>query len=266
MSRGAVRFGWIAILFLIVSCASTPTPSPHITPLPTRMEPADAAQNALAQVLSELDHDLTQARSLLVYLSNQSQVRSGSASDCNEFVTPLLKANPQYTQIVVAKQNGDLFCASGTNPTGINVQDRLYFNRVLTTHDFSVGGYQVGRLSGQPSLGLAYPVLENGSEVTGVIIAPFSLDWLAGRVSEVDIPVTGEIILLDTTGNIVLRDPDATNWYGKNISQTPLANAMLTKIQGSGEFLGADGEPRIYVFGSPPTSNKQLLVAVGIPK
>lgn len=230
------------------------------------MLPEDAAQLALSDALSELEYDLSQARSFLTFLAKTAQVQNGSASECSAYVQELLKTNPQYTQIGATTASGVLFCDSETRTRQVSVADRLYFSRALSEHDFVVGEYVIGRVTLAPSMGLAYPILDDAKNVRGVVIAPLKLGWLALRFSEINIPVTGEMLVVDSYGNLLLRDPDATDWFGKNISETPIGKAMLAKFQGSGEFAGADGEKRFYAFASPSGSHQRLVVAVGIKK
>src|SRR5581483_4240412 len=181
-----------------------------------------------------------QARSLMRYLAQTRQVREGSQKECSAFVQQMLKTNPQYAQLGAAAPNGVLYCNSNDTRREASVADRLYYARALGAQDLVVGEYVIGRVTLLPSLGLAYPILDDRAQLQGIIIAPLKLGWLAERVVQINIPVTGEIVLIDTYGNVLIRDPDTNDWQGKNISTTPLGKAMLSQIHGSGEFAGAD--------------------------
>lgn len=228
------------------------------------MLPQDAAQLALTELLAELEHDLTQARSYMRYLAQTPQVRTGTQAECSAFVSAQLKNNPQYAQLGAATPNGVLYCNSNETRRAASIADRLYYSRVLAAGDMVVGEYVIGRVTLSPALGLAYPILDDSRVLQGVVIAPLRAGWLAEQISEINIPVTGEIVVTDTYGNLLVRDPDSNDWQGKNISETPLGKAMLSKIRGSGDFAGADGETRYYEFASPQGANNHLLVAVGI--
>lgn len=265
LGRFICSISFLLWLSFLLACASA-TPTPKRAPFPTLAQPQDHAHQALTDALAELEYDLTQARSLLVFMAKADAVRGESKSECETFIRQLLKTNPQYTQLGAATPNGVLYCDSETRARQVSVADRLYFSRVISEHDFVVGEYVIGRVTLAPSMGLAFPILNADKSLRGVVIAPLKLSWLAQRFSEISIPVTGEMLVIDTYGNLLLRDPDATDWFGKNISETPIGNAMLTKIQGSGEFAGADGETRYYEFASPQAARKNLIVAVGIKK
>lgn len=250
---------------VFAACGGGGTPTPRL-PLPTRPLPQDAAQATLAEVLTELDYDLDQARSLMQYLAAAPQVRQGNRETCSAFVRQIQANNPQYAQLGAAGADGLLFCDSIERDRPTSVSDRLYFSRALKAQGLVVGEYVVGRVSLLPSVGLAYPLTDDGHTARGILLAPIRLNWLAMRFAEINIPVTGEIVLLDTYGNILVRDPDANDWMGKNISDTQIGQAMLSKVRGAGELRGTDGETRFYAYGSPHGANDQLLVAVGIKK
>jgi hypothetical protein len=254
------------LMMLIVACSATPTPDPHITPLPTRAQPEDISHQALSDALSEVEYDLTQARSMLVYLSKAPQLQTGAASECRAFLQQLLKTNLQYAQLGIASSDGSVYCDSGATARERNIKQTLAFNRVMNRRAFAVGDYMKASNMLPAAIDLAYPVLNGTNQLNSVVVAPLSLDWIADRFSAIEIPVTGEMLLMDTDGALLLRDPDSDQWVGKNISNSPLGQAMLTKLQGSGEFAGADGVARFYSFASPVSSNKNLIVAVGIPR
>ncbi len=251
------------MLIFLATCAA---PTPTRAPVPTRLPPEQAAQQALSQMLSELEHDLSQARSFMRFLAQSPQVQSGTRDECNAFVQTQAQNNSQYAQVGAASPNGVLYCNSVNSRRSVSVADRLYYSRTLGARDLVVGEYVIGRVTVTPSLGLAYPILDDSAQLHGIVIAPLKLGWLAQRVAKVNIPVTGEIVLMDTYGNLLIRDPDTNDWQGKNIANTPLGRAMLSSIHGSGDFAGADGETRYYEFDSPQGADNHLLVAVGIKK
>ena len=259
VTRGLAIF----VLCWLAACAA---PTPTRAPLPTRVLPQDAARAALSALLSELEYDLSQARSLMRFLAQAPQVRNSSPSECSAFLRAQLQNNPQHSQLGVTTPNGVLVCNTESARRSVSVADRLYFSRAFGADDMVVGEYVIGRVTLVPSLGLAYPILNDAHALQGVVIAPLKLGWLAERVAQINIPVTGEIDLIDTYGNLLVRDPDTNDWQGKNISGTPLGNAMLAKIYGSGEYAGADGETRYYAYASPQGADNHLIVAVGIKK
>lgn len=269
MSRGNSFLLLCAVIALLLAglfACSASASTPVRTPLPTRAQPEDVSRQLLSEALSELEYDLNQARSLLTFISKSPQVLGDSASACDTFVSGLLKTNERYSQLGVSTPNGVLYCDSQFRTRQVSIADRLYYSRAINERGFVVGEYVIGRVTLAPSLGLALPLVDDDNSLRGVAIAPLRLGWLAMRFAEFNLPVTGEIVIIDTYGNLILRDPDANDWFGRNISETPLGRAMLEKTGGSGEYAGADGETRYYSFASPEASNSHLIVAVGIKR
>ena len=60
----------------------------------------------------------------------------------------------------------------------VNLADRSYFQRALSSRAFSIGDYQVGRISGKPSFDLGYPVFAPSGRIQAVVFAALDLDWV----------------------------------------------------------------------------------------
>lgn len=263
MHRLSIAFASILILIVLAACGSNLSLN---STLPPNASASDITQQGLAKAITELDQDLKNARSMLVYLAAQPQIRTGTPAECITFVKQLEAANPAYAQIGATIPSGDLICAADMGDNFLMLGDTLAYTRAVTAHDFAVGEYVTAGSDSTSALDLAFPILDDGKILRGIVIAPLRMNFLRDKFATITLPPTGEIVLLDTQGDVLPRDPDAESWYGKNISQTPLGSAMLSQIQGWGEFAGADGKTRFYAFGSTPTSRNQLLVAVGAPK
>lgn len=253
----------LGILLLLSACGGA-WPEPATRAAPTRAPTPRDPRQPLAQAVAHLEQDLAEARALLAALATSPEVQSGSAAVCSAFVARILEAHPQFAQLGATTPNGILFCNSYSQWRAPSVADRLYFSRALASQDFAVGEFVIGRVTRLPALGLAYPIRGDDHAVKGIVIAPLKLSFIIQQFATIDIPATGEIVLLDSYGNILVRDPDAVEWLGRNIAETSLGQAMLTHHRGMGEYAGADGEKRAYAFAAPQGSNEHLIVAVGI--
>jgi diguanylate cyclase len=49
----------------------------------------------------------------------------------------------------------------------VSVSDRPWFKRAIQLRDFAVGEYQVGRITGRPSLNFGYPLLGEDGRIQG---------------------------------------------------------------------------------------------------
>jgi hypothetical protein len=168
-----------------------------------------------------------------------------------------------YTALGAIDRDGDLYCLSEPTPEPINVSDRVYFLRAVGGHDLGVGDYQVGRATGEGSLGLGYPVLDAGDEVSAVVLAPLSLRWLQKRLEQRRDPAAQDVLVTDDHGTVLARVGEVRTAPGENLGRERLVQAMLERGEGSGEFALA-GDRRRYAFTTVPHSDGQLHVAVGV--
>jgi hypothetical protein len=77
----------------------------------------------------------------------------------------------------VIKTNGEVPASALPLTNTVNLADRSFFQRALSTRDLSIGDYQVGRISGKPSFNLGYPVIDPSDQVQAVVFAALDLDW-----------------------------------------------------------------------------------------
>jgi hypothetical protein len=98
---------------------------------------------SLARAAAEEQEQVIEgAHQLLVGLAELPSVRGHRAAECSSLFAAILKRFPRYTSLAAAKPNGEVFCSGLlTRPAAVNLADRLYFRRVLTTHGFAVSEY-----------------------------------------------------------------------------------------------------------------------------
>jgi len=221
---------------------------------------AERSASSLARSVSDdLGGVLMATRERLVRLARLPEVREGRRRECRRAMAARL--SPPYTALGAITRNGDLYCLSEPTPEPINVSDRVYFLRAVGGRDLGVGDFQVGRATGESSLGLGYPVLGARDEVSGVVLAPLSLRWLQERLEQRRDPAAQDVLVTDDHGTVLARVGERTA-SGENLGRERLVQAMLERGEGSGEFALA-GDRRHYVFSAVPHSDGQLHVAVG---
>lgn len=123
-----------------------------------------AAKEAQASLLG-LPRDASEAyqllientRQLLTVLARVPAVLQHDLAACRAIMADLIKTHPQYLALGTLKPNGDVFCRQPLPIEPVNVADFPWFQRVLQTRAFTVGNYQIGRVTRQPVFPLAYP-------------------------------------------------------------------------------------------------------------
>src|SRR4051812_21337700 len=140
------------------------------------------------------------ARQLLMAFARLPPLRTANANECNAMLSEILRAHPLYVNFALADVSGNFVCSGLPMTTPINVADRPYFRRALDQRGFGVGDYQIGRVSGQPSLNFGYPVLDTIGNLTGIVIAAQSLQWFTLALENVELPEGAIVLVTDAKG------------------------------------------------------------------
>jgi C4-dicarboxylate-specific signal transduction histidine kinase len=122
---------------------------------------------------------------------------------CARYLQRILALQPTYLNFGVIAPDGRLLCEATGHPASFNLGDRGYFQRALEGGGLVVGDYQVGRVTGRPSIAFARPVMTENGVAKGVVYAALDLQALsdnlrAGRA------MPGAAVLLVDAGGIVL--------------------------------------------------------------
>ena len=211
------------------------------------------------------------SRQILATLAQLPQVRPERAEECRALFTNLLQLHPVYANIGALDAAGNVF-ASAVPPTTphLHLGDRSYFKRAKETGRFAVGDYQIGRITGRPTLNMAHPLRDNG-RFLGIVFAALDLKWLNQMAARADLPDGATLTLVDRTGTILVRyqNPDpGRNWVGLTVTNNPAVMKFLaTGSEVAGVSRGLDGMKRLYAStalsrtGGLPDAH----VFVGIP-
>ena len=101
------------------------------------------------------------AHQLLNAITSGPFVReSGDKARCIELLKNIGRNHRFYTNLVVLELNGNLLCDAMGTTGKMNLADRA-FQDALRTRSFAMGDYQVGRISGKPTIHFAMPVLDD---------------------------------------------------------------------------------------------------------
>ncbi|MCL4475780.1 MAG: hypothetical protein M1508_06095 [Nitrospirae bacterium] len=116
---------------------------------------AEVQDNAmrLANIIAvQEDQLVSTTRQLLISLSHFPCVIDGAPAACNELFSHIREEHYQrYANIGAARPNGDVFCSAFPLSRPVNIADREYFKNAIKTRNFSIGDYQIGRITGKPS-------------------------------------------------------------------------------------------------------------------
>ncbi len=181
---------------------------------------------------------------------------------CNAYLIRLAERNPAYTGFGVATPDGTIVCSSlPERLLGVNLAERDYFQDVLASGGFSIGGVQTGISSGRAIAGLATPLLDEAGSVELVGVSGLDLAGLSGTISAaVSSPGVG--VVFDGNGTIVARSPEPERWVGQSV--TPQHLEVARTGGGVVESEGVDEERRLWAV-SALLPQKGIYASIGVP-
>ena len=144
------------LLFLVALASIPPVALTLHTAWQDRQREAEVWKRHSAEVIQlatrEEDELIGGIRQLLRAVAESFQVQSGQWAKCDKLLAKLLADDPRYANLGVIKTNGDVLSSALTLAGPINLADRPFFQRALFTRSLSIGDYEVGRITGKPSL------------------------------------------------------------------------------------------------------------------
>src|ERR1019366_5116884 len=206
------------------------------------------------------DEMIAGTRQLLRAVAESAQVRSAQWGNATKLLRTLFADCPRYANLGVIKPNGDLAASALSMTIAVNLADRSYFQRALSSRAFSIGDYQLGRISGKPSFDLGYPVIDPAGRVQAVVFAALDLDWLNGSdyALQMQLPPAATWTKIDDKSTILARYPAPEKWLvGEPMRDMALLKSFLARKSGVMEVVDPKGISVCYDF----TSTRSALVA-----
>jgi len=236
-----------------------------------QMAAAQAQQEALrlARVAaSEHERLIEGVRQLLVTLSAMPSVRTHDASACSAFFADLLKRYTRYANFGVVDATGNIFCSAIPTSSGVNLANHTFYRRAVETHDFTVGDYRIGRISGVAVIQLGYPLLDSAGHVQAMVFAALDVAWLGRLNAQLQLPPGSVLALVDRNGTILARHPDPEQLVGKSVRGSSVFT--IVRARGEGVFESPDlvGSERLYGFTSLHATphGPDAYLWIGIPR
>jgi len=206
------------------------------------------------------------ARQLLTAFAEFPQLRPANAAACNAFLGEMLRAMPLYSNFGVAEPDGNLRCSAVPLSGRINVADRAYFRKASTTRGFAIGDYVVGRVTRQPSITYAYPLLTPAGDVEGIAFAAQGLSWLTTALANLEFPSGAVLAVVDGTGTVLARIPDEQDTIGKALPERAVLEALAPRPKGGVFTLDdAKGVRRLWA-NAPLIEGHGLHTVIGVPE
>jgi len=232
---------------------------------------ADAEREALRAarlVAANQRRLLDSSGHLLVALSELPEVRYGDVEACSNLFARLLEKYRVYANLGMANLDGDVICSGVPLPTAVNIADRSYFQQASKQKALAIGPYQIGRISGKPSVNLGHPVYARNQTMTSVVFLSVDLTWISQFARMAALPAGSVVTLLDGNGTVLNRYPNGEDLVGQTFPDSRLISIAMAHGEGVGEASGADGTQQLYAFTTigAPSMDGQILLHISIPK
>ena len=203
---------------------------------------------------------------LLAALADLPAVRNEDPAECSALFATLLKHYPTYANLGATRLNGEPFCSAIPLTQPVTNAAQAWFQRTLSSKEFTVGEYQKSLATGNFTLVLGYPILNEANQVQGVVAAALDLGRLNQLAAQAQLPPGATLTAVDRNGTIIARYPEPERWLGQKLPEAPLIKALLTRREGTAELPGVDGVQQLYAFAhAHDVADLGLYVSIGIP-
>jgi PAS domain S-box-containing protein len=223
----------------------------------------------LAHAAAYQHQDLVDAtHQLLIALSHLPEIRQAESAACNQLLADMAEHYPAYANLTVYAPDGTVRCNSVSTERSVNSADRAWFQKAVQEQGWVLGGYQIGRISGVPSLVIGLPVLDSNGQVAVVLAASLKLDWLNRLAAESRLPPGSSFWLVDGDGVILSHFPETPGAVGRVIRESRLFEMMsVSSPTGTVAQGEVDGEALLLGLTrlQAESDGGQIFLAIGIP-
>ncbi|GEM_PF-958392 len=214
----------------------------------------------------QLERLLEGDRYLLISLAKVPAIRNLDAAASSALLAAIKQELPLYANFSVFKADGEAFASALPLTQSINSAALPWFQRAVHTRGFTVGEFQIGRISGKQVLGAAYPVLDDAGQVRAVLNSALNLTAVNAIIKPAQLPPEASLVVIDRKGTVLARYPEPERWVGRAMTEADSVKTILVRQQGTAEVAGADGVKRICSFVPVAGADNGLFVSIGIPK
>ena len=209
---------------------------------------------------------IDEAYLLLTTLSQIPQMQAMETSICTSMFDHLFEQSKGYTGFTIVTAEGDVIASNPPITGPLNFSDRPWCQSVMRRRQFTVGEYQMGRISRKPVQVLSYPILDEIGEIQAVLTAGLDLEWIRRIIEDPEIPKDVSFSICDSLGKVSLRYPDPEKYVGSHLPEPFVRNLNLSRESPSFLETDLDGIRRYFGFVDFKRSDTPHYMLVGIPQ
>jgi len=239
----------------------------------------DRALELSRELVKRQELQVEATRQLLAAMTKIQALQFAGGQACAEQLQSLYKSAPPYlANFAIIQPDGQIECSALPMKGPLNVADRAYFREALSTKQFAVSGYQIGRITGRPILSLVYPATDSSGKILFLAYASLDLSWInnfwtSEQLGRSTLPAGASLTVVDPAGTILVRHPDPEQWVGRNLPDNPVVKQMLGGLDDSSQDgsegydgTGIDSVVRLYGYSPLEVAGRRFgILGIGIP-
>jgi PAS domain S-box-containing protein len=222
----------------------------------------------LVERLAAVERDfLLRNHHFLQDLAETAELRQSAEGGCSTFLDRMLSFNRDFTTISLVRADGELVCSADPMSGRINVADRAFFQRTLSSKTFVVGTAETDRLSNRMSLALALPILDQHQDrVSRVLFAVLSTERWSLRLGGTSLPSGARAVIVDANNTIIAHYPPNTRAIGLFADSFGYdTHAVSMDNQVTLQEFAADGvEPQLQAFKPLLLESEAAALVLGV--
>jgi PAS domain S-box-containing protein len=223
----------------------------------------DEAMRLMGLVASEQRRIAEGAEQVLDVIAGSPAVQNDRPDDCQQLLGNVVASLARYVTVAVVGSDGHVVCAPRAVDRGIDVSDRDYFHTAMQSGGFTIGGYEVSRGTGRPTVHMAKPFRRPGGDIAGVVVLALDLGWLQEQLDQVALPPGTVVSILDRNGTFVARRPNGEHFIGQ-----PMRAEYRFILTGNADkvvpMTSLEGRPIIVGTSRPGSGPNGWAVGVGL--
>jgi signal transduction histidine kinase len=205
------------------------------------------SQRLAENLADKQEYLVREARQFGRLLAELPEVRGRKGDRVRNILVSALANNPQYRNILIADDSGEVWVSAVPVTGKYTVADRLYFKNARATGQFTAGEYVLSKVAGKPTMHLASPLSYNG-KFHGVIILSLDLEVIRSTLGSLQLPANANYVLVDRNGIILSRGRELGENVGKPIKSEDFTKMVEGPDKHTYEFTRKDGERRIVTY------------------
>src|SRR5258706_11439198 len=189
-------------------------------------------------------------RAILAELATRADVRALDSARCDPLLNDLMRLHPEFVNVFTLDASGRRICAAGyVLPVAApGVDPRNYLDGVNAQKSFTVGKPHKGLLSGKWIISAAQPIFSGDGKVAGVVGISINLLDMAGLIQEAPPGREPVLPVVESAGGLPTHHPDAADWLGPNVSNSPIMRTAFERKSGPSRHKGVVGGERLWAF------------------